>query len=301
MRYRIRHTTKYAYSEPVALCHNLVRLTPNTTERVTVASHRLIVAPEPSDITERVDVFGNRVRYFSIEEPHRRLSLTAISELSVNDPPPLPAESAAWEAVRDAVQDPNNPRRREANRFVFASPLVTIDTRLADYAATSFQAGTSILDGATDLTARLHADFAYDPRATTVSTPVLEAFDKRAGVCQDFAHLQIACLRSIGLAARYVSGYLRTIPPEGKPRLVGADASHAWLSVYCERAGWIEFDPTNNCVTGTDHVPITVGRDYGDVCPIQGVFVGGGTHTMNVEVDVEPLADVAIPHRRRNA
>lgn len=289
MRYRIRHTTKYEYSDPVAVCHNVVRLTPRTTAVQTVDSYRLIVHPDPSDFVERTDVFGNRVEYFSIQGAHKGLSLTAVSDLLV-EAVPAPTESPAWEAVRDGLAAGEN---AATYRFVFPSLHAPLESALRDYAQPSFTPGRPIIDVARDFTTRLHADFKYDPRATTVSTPVLEAFEKRAGVCQDFAHLQIAGLRAMGLAARYVSGYLRTIPPPGKKRLVGADASHAWLSVYCGPAGWVDFDPTNDCIPQSDHITSAIGRDYGDVCPIQGVFVGGGSHTMSVSVDVEPRGEAA--------
>ncbi|MEM6799626.1 MAG: transglutaminase family protein, partial [Planctomycetota bacterium] len=174
-------------------------------------------------------------------------------------------------------------------QFAFPSALAPTSPTLAEYAAESFTPGRPIVESLRDLNARINKDFDYDPRATTVTTPVLEAFAKRAGVCQDFAQVGISCLRSLGLAARYVSGYLRTAPPPGKPRLVGADASHAWLSLYCGELGWVDADPTNNTLAGADHVTVAVGRDYSDICPIQGVFVGGGSHVMSVSVDVAPI------------
>lgn len=289
MRYRIRHTTKYAYGDTVAVCHNLVRLAPRALGRQTLDSYRLIVSPDPADLTKRVDVFGNRVEFFSIQRAHQGLTLTAISEVAVEASPPTPKDSPAWEAVRDSLRDRNDKQAFRAYRYAFPSVHTPKDDKLAAYAAQSLTPGRPVFEAAADLTSRIHKDFRYDPRATTVSTPVLETFEKRAGVCQDFAHLQIACLRSLGVAVRYVSGYLRTIPPPGKKRLIGADASHAWVSVFCGPAGWIDFDPTNDCVTGTDHITVAVGRDYADVCPIQGVFVGGGAQTMSVSVDVEPL------------
>lgn len=289
MRYRIRHTTKYEYSDPVAVCHNVVRLAPRTMPTQTVDSYRLIVHPDPADLTHRTDVFSNRVEYFSIQGAHNGLSLTAVSDLRV-EAALIPTESPSWEVVRDSLASGEN---ANAYRFVFPSLHIPMKEALREYAEISCISGRPILDVARDFTSRLHADFKYDPRATTVSTPVLEAFEKRAGVCQDFAHLQIAGLRAMGLAARYVSGYLRTIPPPGKKRLVGADASHAWLSVYCGSAGWVDFDPTNDCIPQSDHITSCVGRDYSDVSPIQGVFVGGGSHTMSVSVDVEPRGESA--------
>ena len=292
MRYRITHTTKYAYAQPVAVCHNLVRLAPRTSVRQQRDSYRLIILPEPADLVPHRDAFGNQIEYFSIQQPHHGLSLCATSELVVGDRRE-PGEGAAWERVRDqlpAVASPaSEDRAVPPHQFAFASKLVPRSAELADYALHSFTPGRPIVDAVRDFNARIHADFEYDSRATTVTTPVLEAFVGRAGVCQDFAHVAIACLRSIGLAARYVSGYLRTLPPPGQPRLVGADASHAWLSVYCGDAGWVDIDPTNNLLPATDHVTLAIGRDYSDVAPIQGVFVGGGGHALEVSVDVAPL------------
>lgn len=289
MRYRIRHTTKYAYSDPVAVCHNLVRLAPRKTPQQRVDSYRLVVTPEPSDLVQREDPFGNRVDYFSIQDAHRGLSLSAFSELEVAERPAEPPESQTTEQLLMALQQRGDPIIDAAYRFVFQSRHTPLLHRLKQYAETSFAPTRPVLDGVRELTTRIYNDFEYDPRATTVATPILEAFENRAGVCQDFAHVQVACLRSLGVPARYVSGYLRTLPPPGEERLVGADASHAWISVYCGPCGWIDFDPTNDCIPSSDHVTVAYGRDYADVCPIQGVFVGGGSHTLNVSVDVEPL------------
>ncbi|TWT98193.1 Protein-glutamine gamma-glutamyltransferase [Botrimarina colliarenosi] len=288
MRYRIRHTTKYAYSDTVAVCHNLVRLAPRAFGGQSLDSYRLIVSPDPADLAKRIDAFGNRVEFFSIQRAHQTLTMTAISDVEVFEKPLTPVDSPPWETVRDAMSCRIDQEALRAYRYVFPSIHAPRHASLRDYAAASFTPGRPIVEASTEFTSRLHADFKYDPRATTVSTPVLEAFEARAGVCQDFAHVQIACLRSIGLAARYVSGYLRTIPPPGKKRLVGADASHAWIGVYCGADGWIDFDPTNDCIPATDHITIAIGRDYADISPIQGVFVGGGSHTMSVSVDVAP-------------
>lgn len=293
MRYRIRHTTKYAYADPVAVCHNLVRLTPRETPWQRRSDHRLIVMPEPADVVHRVDAFGNELGYFSIETAHRGMSLTATTDLAVDAREEADA-GLPWEAVREGLRAAEPLAAVRPHRYAFPSAMVPTGPELREYGAASFTPGRPIVEALRDLTTRVHADFDYDPRATTVSTPVMEAFGKRAGVCQDFAHVSIACLRSLGLAARYVSGYLRTLPPPGKPRLVGADASHAWPSLYCGDpdaggAGWVDADPTNDVLPSTDHVTVAYGRDYGDVCPIQGVYVGGGTHTMTVSVDVAPV------------
>ncbi len=289
MKYRITHTTKYTYSEAVPVCHNLVHLKPRDTPAQTCEYYRLLILPDQSKVSERLDYFGNTAAYFAIDQAHHGLSVTATSRVSV-----AVAKNAdtgttlAWEEVQNRLRTDRSAEVLDAYQFVFDSPYVERFEALADYVRPSFEAGRPILEGVLELTARIHDDFKYDPRATTVHTPIHEVFEQRHGVCQDFAHLQIGCLRSIGLAARYVSGYLRTEPPEGKPRLVGADASHAWLEVYCGDAGWIGVDPTNNLRAATDHITLAWGRDYNDVCPIQGTIVGGGERKMTVSVDVAP-------------
>ena len=217
--------------------------------------------------------------------------LTAVSEVDVEPRGALaaPVTTPAWNAVAAELAAGDASRDPGIAQFRFASEYVPLAEQFADYAKTSLKPDCPIVEGVADLTARIHADFRFDPKATNLSTPVREVFERRAGVCQDFAHLQLACLRSLGLAAQYVSGYLRTDPPPGKPRLVGADASHAWISVYCGAAGWIDFDPTNNVMPGVDHITVAYGRDYADICPIQGVFIGGGRHAMHVAVDVMPV------------
>ena len=224
--------------------------------------------------------------YFTVEEEHRELAVTAISEVAMETPqPPEAASTLAWEDARDAVDVAAAP-------YWFDSPCIRRDDRLAAYAAMSFTPGRPLLEAASDLTGRIFQEFKYDPTTTSVSTPTMEVFEKRRGVCQDFAHLEIGCLRSLGLAARYVSGYLLTDPRPGQPRLVGADASHAWLGVFCPGYGWVDFDPTNNVIPSLRHVTVAWGRDYGDVCPIKGVFLGGGSHWMTVAVDVVPCGEL---------
>ncbi len=292
MRYRITHTTKYAYSEPAPVCHNEIRLSPREDARQRCEEHNLLIKPDPANLGSRVDYFGNRLNFFSILEPHRRLTVTAITRMDVGaNAVPDAATSPCWESVRDALRQDLSPAGLADFQFVFDSPRVKSACVLTGYAAESFPPRRPIMAAVLDLTGRIHEQFTYDPKATTVHTPLEEVFATRRGVCQDFAHVQIACLRGLGLAARYVSGYLRTLPPSGKPRLIGTDASHAWVSVYCGSAGWMDFDPTNNVIPHTDHITLAWGRDYDDVCPIRGVFVGGGQHAMSVSVDVEPLAD----------
>jgi len=290
MKYKVTHTTIYNYTEAVPICHNEVHLTPRDHRRQTCLAHRLRIRPEPARIDTRVDYFGNHAGSFSIQEGHDRLSVTAYSQVEVAAPDvPDPASTPPWEEIRDRFAIGQPPWWLEARQFVYESPHVPIAEDLRDYAQPSFPAGRSWLAGVLDLTERIFREFKYDPAATTINTPVAKVLRDRRGVCQDFAHLQIACLRSLGLPARYVSGYLLTAPPEGQPRLVGADASHAWVSAFCPEVGWIDFDPTNKQIPTTRHITLAWGRDYSDVCPIKGVLVGGGQHRMRVAVDVVPL------------
>lgn len=291
MNYKITHSTTYLYSTPVRVCHNLVILSPREGFAVETHSHRLLIRPTPQVSARRRDAFGNVVHSFSIEENHKQLAVTASSRVTVRPrKPPEADKTPAWEKVLEAVVDQSDPGWLEATQYRFDSPRVRRNSSFREFAEVSFKPDRPILEGAWELTTRLHKHFKYDVKATTVSTTPEESFKLGLGVCQDFAHVQIACLRSLGLAARYVSGYLRTIPPPGKPRLVGADQSHAWLSLYCgAEVGWVDLDPTNNCYCGTDHIPIAWGRDYSDVAPIRGVFLGGGDHQLQVSVDVCPL------------
>ena len=290
MKYRITHSTRYTYSDPVPVCHNQVHLAPRNLPYQSCQDYQLRVVPEPSHLGSRSDFFGNRVDFFAIDEPHIGLTVTATSTLNVNTAPNHNlAASPAWEELAAQLHRPQDATTLAACQLAFPSHHIIKDQGLAEYARVSFQPGRPVGEACRELTTRIFTDFKYDPKATNVNTPVHEVFLRRAGVCQDFAHLQISMLRSLGLAARYVSGYLRTIPPPGKPRLVGVDASHAWLAIYAGKLGWIDFDPTNDVVPGQDHVTLAWGRDYADVCPIQGVFVGGGSHAMTISVDVNPL------------
>ncbi|MEZ6069666.1 MAG: transglutaminase family protein [Pirellulales bacterium] len=289
MKYKVTHTTKYEYTQAVPVCHNLVHLAARALPYQSCSDFRLLIHPEPSDISHRRDSFGNRVSYFSVDQPHRGLTVTATSQVDVSDRPPVDTQTTEpWETVAENLRVDRSPPSLDAYQYVFPSPFVATFAALTEYARQSFSAGRPILQALLELTSRIHKDITYDARATTVHTPLTEVFQNRRGVCQDLAHLQTACLRSIGLAARYVSGYLRTQPPPGKPRLIGADASHAWLSVYCGQAGWIDVDPTNDVVASADHITLAWGRDYSDVCPIQGVIIGGGTPLLHVSVDVAP-------------
>jgi transglutaminase-like putative cysteine protease len=287
--YKISHTTVYSYSESVPYCHNEVHLTPRDHTRQSCISNRLAIKPQPKWIESVLDYFGNSVSFFTVEEGHQRLSVTALSKVRVTELPKLPPSAMSWEAVREQVADDLNPAALEAYQYAFESPQIPTAPELAEYAAISFSHGRPWLESLQDLTKRIYSEFRYDKAATNIRTSPLEVLRMRRGVCQDFAHLQIACLRSLGLPARYVSGYLVTSPPPGQPRLVGADASHAWLSAYSPEHGWIDVDPTNDLIPSLKHVSLAWGRDYSDVSPIRGVYIGGGLNGMSVAVDVMPL------------
>jgi len=288
VKYQITHTTRFEYSDAVPVGHNIVHLLPRTLPYQSCGRYRLSIHPEPVEVSTNDDFYGNPCSYFSIEKPHHRLTIAARSEVEVFERTDTVQQTPAWETIAAQLQKGRDPVSLSAYQFIHPSPLIKPFAELEAYARESFKPGAPLAEAATDLTARIFNDFTFDPRATTVHTPVEEVFRERHGVCQDFSHLQIACIRSLGLAARYVSGYLRTIPPEGKPRLIGADASHAWLAVYCGEAGWLDLDPTNNIPVATDHVTVAWGRDYSEVCPVQGVILGGGQHKMQVTVDVAP-------------
>jgi transglutaminase-like putative cysteine protease len=284
MLYSVTHTTTYTYTDPVSLCHNLVHLRPRVAPRQTCIDTELLVMPEPRAMVRQHDYFGNPVSLFTIQEPHKKLEITARHRIEITGPTIEIAGRMSWEETRDALH--LNRTHLDGLQFVFDSHYVKQSAKLLEYAAPSFAPGRPLLDAAADLTSRIHRDFRYDAKATTLATPLADVLAQRRGVCQDFAHLAIGCLRSLGLAARYVSGYLQTNVPEGKERLIGADASHAWLSVYCPDVGWVDFDPTNNMTPSERHITIAWGRDYDDVSPIKGIILGGGSHTMTIAVDV---------------
>ncbi|HXI72672.1 MAG TPA: transglutaminase family protein [Verrucomicrobiae bacterium] len=292
MNYSITHRTVYEYSAPVTMSHHVARLEPCSMATQTLENFSLKIFPEPALRKARADYFGNRLCVFSVQEVHSKLEIITHSRVTVTaKKPPAPESSPAWEVAAQMFRDPVSPEVVDPYQFIFDSPQVRASFELADYARESFGKDTPLLAGARDLTRRIFEDFKFDPKATTVATPLEEVWEKRRGVCQDFAHLGIACLRSLGLPARYVSGYLRTRPPEGKPRLVGADASHAWFRIFCPGIGWTDFDPTNNVQPGEEHIVVAFGRDFGDVSPVAGILTGGGKHVVKVSVDVEPLAE----------
>ena len=290
MKYRITHKTKYEGHESVSIGHNQAWLELRPLNWQQVESFVLSIDPEPSICTRRIDSYRNPVHLFSFNEGYQQLTVTATSVVTVSEMPVNEIQlSLPWEHVAAGVKNHVTADDRDAAEFEFTSPRIFWSADKRRYALESFVPGRSVRDAFLDLTRRIHTEFVYDSRATTVNTPVDEVFRLRRGVCQDFAHLQIALLRSVGIPARYVSGYLRTVPPEGQPRLVGADATHAWLSAYCGDGVWLDLDPTNNTICSTDHITLAWGRDYSDVPPLTGVFIGGGQHRLKVNVDVLPL------------
>ena len=287
MTYHITHCTRYEYAAPVSVSQHVARLEPRATATQTCGSFTLEILPEPTLRRTRPDYFGNQLCLFSIQEAHARLEIETHSRVAMHASPAVALEaSPPWEEVARLFRDPVSPEVIEPYQFVFDSPQVRAAFALADYARESFVKGSPLLAGAHDLTRRIFTDFKFDTKATTVATPLEEVWEKRRGVCQDFAHLGLACLRSLGLPARYVSGYLRTHPPDGRPRLVGADASHAWFAVFSPGAGWVDFDPTNNVRPTAEHITVAYGRDFGDVSPVAGIITGGGEHEVKVSVDV---------------
>jgi transglutaminase-like putative cysteine protease len=298
MIYKIAHRTTCLYRRPVSVGKHVACLRPRSLPGQQLTMSELHIEPSPISVDERVDYFGNLLYFFTVQEPHRKLVVEARSEVRMH----ARAESIAdvgvtasarcaipWEEALQLLRSDQRGAGLEAYEFSFESPRIKLRPEFAAYALESFTPRRSMLDGLLDLTSRIHRDFRFDSKVTNVRTTTDEVFRKRRGVCQDFAHFQLACLRSLGLPARYVSGYLRTHPPPGQPRLVGADASHAWVSAYCPGAGWIDLDPTNDVVPSTGHVTLAWGRDYGDVSPLYGVIQGGGEHILNVSVDVEEV------------
>lgn len=290
MQYLVRHRTVYHYLQDVSYSCHLAHLIPRETAAQRVSSVALALTPAPAQRFRRQDYFGNISEWFAIDHPHRTLELVTESRVTVSPrDDDAAAQAPEWETVRAMIEQARDPHACEAVQYVFNSPLTAFTGKLADYASESLTPGRSLLDGVAELTTRIHADFRYDTTVTDATTPVDRVFEIKAGVCQDLAHVGIACLRALGLAARYVSGYLLTEPPPGQPRLLGADASHAWFSVFVPPLGWVDFDPTNDVRPGEGHVTLAWGRDYADVAPLNGVVTGGGDHVVEVGVDVVPV------------
>ncbi|HTE42947.1 MAG TPA: transglutaminase family protein [Steroidobacteraceae bacterium] len=289
-RYVVRHETEYAYAAEVSHAHQLLHLTPRLLASQVCASHALRIEPMPTYRSDAVDSFGNPVVRVEFDQPHRHLLVTADMRVTITAPMTVNArESLAWNKVRDLMTytaRPRSPQDIDAGQFRMESPHVRLKRRIIEFSRDCFAPNEPVLVCADLLLAKLHRELKYAPSETHIGTSVMELLETRRGVCQDFAHLMIACCRAQGLAARYVSGYLRTTPAPGTEKLVGADASHAWVSVYAPPFGWVDFDPTNGVRVGTDHITLAWGRDFGDVSPLRGVIVGGGSHQLSVRVTV---------------
>jgi transglutaminase-like putative cysteine protease len=289
VRYRVRHETIYRYGGNVAHSHQLLHLSPRDLPNQLCHSRSIALIPEPSSRREDIDAFGNIVTRLEYDAPHDRLEVLAEVGVEIRPPPAAKADSAPWEEVRNSLVYAGKPlpaAHLDACRFRMESSYVRVKRAFREYAEDCLAPDRPLLAGAEALMHKIHRDFKYAPGTTNIRTSALEAFAARRGVCQDFAHIMLACLRSWGLAARYISGYLRTIPPAGADALVGADASHAWVSVFCPPLGWIDLDPTNDVRVSTDHIVIAWGRDFGDVSPLRGMIVGGGKHRLSVRVSV---------------
>jgi len=284
-RYRVEHLTRYKHAARASSSHHVAYLTPRLLPHQRILQHKVTVNPKAVDRIDRVDYFGNSVQHFSVLTPYRELEVGSDSVVEVSESDRIdPDAGPPWEEARTDAR----PFQAGVSEFSYASPYVGTPAEIAAFARESFPAGRPLVPAVLDLTHRINRSFQFDPGATTITTSVTRVLELRQGVCQDFAHIEIACLRSLGLAARYVSGYLLTTPPPGQPRLQGADASHAWLSVHCPGWGWFDVDPTNDLVPDTRHITLAWGRDYGDVSPLRGVVLGGGPHTLDVGVSVTP-------------
>jgi transglutaminase-like putative cysteine protease len=291
--YQIFHDTHYHYDSPVSLAQQLAHLWPRPCEWQRCTAQQLQISPDPTSRRDELDVFGNPLTRLAFERPHDELLVNASLTIEVLSRPALDFNlSPAWEDTRSALtysSQPLSPELLEACRYRFESPYVHLKRNFVDFSESCFPAGRPLLLGVQALMEKIFSEFTFDAEATQVATPLVEVLERRRGVCQDFAHLMLACVRSRGLAARYISGYLLTQPPPGQPRLIGADASHAWVSVFCPVLGWVDFDPTNNVQPALEHITLAWGRDFSDVSPLRGVILGGGNHDPEVRVTVMPL------------
>jgi len=288
MIYRLKHRTTFKYAQPVTFVYNVLHLKPRDLPWQTTRNARLTITPEPAVLSEQPDFFGNRTTYCTVQEKHQIMQVLMESEIEVRKRPVMTQQGPAWDTVMNALQGDSSLAGLDAFQFCFDSQGVQRNTDSETYARPSCKAGWTTHEVAIDLMHRIHAEFEFDATATNVYTPVSDVLKNRKGVCQDFAHLMISCLRSVGIPARYNSGYIQTAPPEGQARLAGADASHAWIGVYCPVNGWLDLDPTNDKPANEEFITIGWGRDYQDVSPVAGVLLGGGKHSVLAEVDMIP-------------
>jgi transglutaminase-like putative cysteine protease len=290
MLYSVEHTTKYQYHEQVSLCHNIAALTPRNTDKQTCKAFNIIITPLPDVLDEHTDFFGNKLYYFVIEQEHEELTVTVrsqVEKINGHDVQVIyPGES--WEMVRDMLLNSTGEMMAE-KQFTHPTRITAAFDEIKSYAEISFTPGKPLFEAVYDLTKRIHTDFKFTPGFTTVSTPLSVVMRERKGVCQDFAHFAISCVHSMGLPARYVSGYLETLAPAGKEKLVGVDASHAWISVFIPGMGWVDFDPTNNQLVNEQYITIGWGRDYFDIIPLKGVIMSSSSHELKVSVDVKRI------------
>lgn len=293
MNYRVVHQTRYLYHEPVSRCYNAVRMLPRFLPYQAVEASELTIDPGETDWRERNDYFGNRVHFFSIHRLHDSLTVTATSRVLIRPEKRFGFHNGdqPWRHARDRILTDRTPDVLDARQFTMASPQVRLIPELVAYAEPSFSENGGLLEGVSHLMSRIHGDFEYVPGFTTITTPLEELLRHRRGVCQDFAHFAIGCLRVMGIAARYVSGYIETLPAEGQARLRGADASHAWFAVFVPGTGWVDFDPTNDSMPHDQHITVAWGRDYSDVTPLKGIIFSSGSHELNVAVDVERVQE----------
>jgi transglutaminase-like putative cysteine protease len=298
MNFEISHRTLYRYSAPVSQSHHLLHLEPRPHSRQTVLRHSLLIDPAPASKTDLKDDFGNPTSIITIEQDHTELVIHSRAQVDVVAPEDFSSiRTTSWNDVAAQLRANLGAETFEAVLYSCPSRYIRPSRDIFKFARASFPEGRPLLDAVLDLTGRINREFTYQAGATDVATPVEEVLRSRRGVCQDFAHIEIACLRTLGLAARYVSGYLLTRPPEGQPKLVGADASHAWVSVWAPETGWVDFDPTNNLIPKEEHIALAFGRDFQDVSPVSGVLLGGGDHEVEVAVDVNPVSTTASPPR----
>lgn len=294
MRFKVKHITHYKYAQRVTRCYNLANVIPRDTERQQCLNNRITLSPLPTTKRMRIDYFGNQAYHFEIQQPHNELTITAESDIQMlsNYQEGDLDLGVSYGEVLEYLRTNLNDDTIAAREFLLNSPMIKADTGLADYARPSFDIKRSLKTCVSELTTRIFNDFSYDPEFSTIATPLTDVLEHKRGVCQDFAHLQIGCLRAMGIPAKYVSGYIETLPKPGEKKLVGADATHAWIAYYSPGEGWVEFDPTNNKAANTQHIVTAFGRDYFDVTPIRGVIFGGGkSPILSVSVDVSRIAE----------
>ncbi|MEQ8239288.1 MAG: transglutaminase family protein [Cyclobacteriaceae bacterium] len=295
MSYQVTHITDYIYDNPAKLCHNIMFQIPHDFPFQKVENYAYNIYPEPSFEVQRQDFFDNKYLYFSIERSHKKLTVVSESKITLSRPAWMdvdPSSSQPWEKVAQWLR--TTEAKNDIRQFYLASDHVKIIDGVKEYTLESFTPGRPIMEAMIELNSRIFNDFKFTPGFTDISTPLEHVFEHRKGVCQDFAHFGLSCVRSIGLAARYMSGYIETLPPPGKPKMVGADASHAWMALFIPELDWVEFDATNNLLVSDQHLRVAVGRDFADVTPLKGIVYSSGKQKMNVSVDVRNLDDEEV-------